>query len=168
MTDNEYLTLANKLYAAMNTAIFNGTLPECTISIVDENPEYIGRASAGTIGEITQRLDEIKKTGIAKTKLNSVIDLSRALFNDTDNVLPIAISTADTLLHEVIHILLWRSEDQTHGKLYQETAQAYGLDVELDKNGQYKNTHITMDTLIKILAAANVINKDAGIRQELL
>lgn len=37
MTDKEFLNLANKIYNAIDATLFAGTLPKCTIGIVEEN-----------------------------------------------------------------------------------------------------------------------------------
>lgn len=166
MTDNEYLTLANKIYNAIDATLFAGTLPKCTIGIVEENAKFIGRSCAGTVEEIAQRLEEIEKTGIAKTPLNCVIDLNKSQFSNSDNTLVNAIIAADTLLHEVIHLVLWNDKQQLqHDELFQKTARTYGLEVELYKNGRYKDTYITMDALTKILTAAGIIQNNEGLRQ---
>lgn len=157
----DVIEAAVKIYDSANQLFFENELPAVDVRL-EQSKDLLGIASIGDAETVFKRLQEIKEYGQPKTPIK------RKLIITTNNISPIndpfdtVIMLVDTVLHECVHFYLMErgiEESDIHGAEFQKAAESHGLEIELDKEGNYVQTHITFEAAQRLLFAAGLVKK---------
>lgn len=151
MQTEKQKAILQRLYnAAKNTLFSKDNLPENLLVLLDVNLEAGLLGEAGIdISSIAARLQEVESSGQPTTQLRHIIKIKPA--PESAGTVDSIICLADTLIHELIHVITFGKDTAEHGPAFQKEASRHGLEIVYDSSGQYLATKAKPEALLLVL-----------------